>query len=280
MKWIGAHVSIAGGVFNAPLNARKIGATAFGMFSKNQRQWSAKPLTAEEIDRFAKNCRDSGYTADQILVHDSYLINLGHPRAEGLSKSRHAFLEEFTRCRQLGLKYLNFHPGSHLGEISENECLRRISESINIALDQVPGVTAVIENTAGQGSNLGFRFEHLACIIDGVEDKARAGVCLDTCHAHASGYSLATRDAYDETMGVFDKIVGLKYLKGMHLNDSKKGAASRVDRHAELGQGTLGIDPFRWLMQDARLECIPMILETPDDTRWLEEIRLLQRFAG
>lgn len=279
MKWIGAHVSIGGGVQNAPLNARRIGATAFGMFTKNQRQWRAKPLTGAEIEAFGKNCRQVGFTARQILVHDSYLINPGHPRAEELAKSRQAFIEEFERCQQLDLKYLNFHPGSHLGEISADECLRRIVDSINLALDRTRGVTAVIENTAGQGNNLGFRFEQLARILEGVEDKDRVGVCLDTCHAYASGYALKTYNEYKDMMQDFDRVVGLKYLKGMHLNDSKKAFASRVDRHAPIGEGTLGLDPFRWIMNDEHLDNIPLILETPDDTRWPEEIRLLQGLA-
>lgn len=279
MRWIGAHVSIAGGVFNAPLNARKIGATAFGMFSKNQRQWNARPLTAEEIEGFKHNCRENGYTAEQILVHNSYLINPGHPQADGLARSRAALRDEFLRCHQLGLKYLNFHPGSHLGKISEDECLERIIESINIVLDQVPEVVAVVENTAGQGSNLGYRFEHLARIIDSIEDKTRVGICLDTCHLHASGYALTPREAYDAVIDTFDKTVGLQFLKGMHLNDSKKEASSRVDRHAELGQGTIGLELFGWVMQDDRIGQVPMILETPDQTLWAEEIRLLQQFA-
>ncbi len=276
MKYVGAHVSAAGGVENAPLNARKIGATAFALFTKNQRQWKAKPLTDKSIEAFRRNCAEADFTPDQILPHDSYLINLGHPEEAGLEKSREAFLDEFQRCSQLGLKYLNFHPGSHLGKVSESESLARIAASINLALGHTSGVTAVIENTAGQGTNLGYRFEQLAEIIQQVEDQSRVGVCLDTCHSYAAGYDLKTEQGYTETMQQFDRIVGLKYLKGMHLNDCKKGLGSRVDRHASIGKGELGIEPFGFIMNDPALDGIPMVLETPDNARWAEEIRLLR----
>ena len=279
MKYIGAHVSAAGGVQNAPLNARKIGATAFALFTKNQRQWKTKPLTDESIARFKENCEDAGYTPEQILPHDSYLINLGHPESAGLEKSRVAFIDEMRRCEQLGLKYLNFHPGSHLKKISEDACLARIAESINIALSQTSGVTAVIENTAGQGTNMGHRFEHLAAIIAGVEDKTRVGACLDTCHTFSAGYDLVTPDGYEETLARFDKVVGFSFLKGLHLNDGKKAMGSRVDRHESLGKGTLGLEAFRMIMNDPRFDSIPLILETPDDARWAEEIRMLMEMG-
>jgi deoxyribonuclease IV len=276
MKFLGAHVSAAGGVENAPLNAQKIGATAFALFTKNQRQWQAKPLSRESIEAFRRNCDVSGFTPEQILPHDSYLINLGHPDDEGLAKSRRAFIDEFERCRQLGLKYLNFHPGSHLGKITESQCLSRIAASVNLALSQIPDVTAVIENTAGQGGHVGYRFEHLAEIIEQVQDRSRVGVCLDSCHSYAAGYDVKTRKGYEATLQAFDDIVGLKFLKGMHLNDAKKELGSRVDRHTGIGRGTLGIEPFRWIMNDPRLDHIPLILETPDEDLWAEEIRLLQ----
>ena len=276
MKFIGAHVSASGGVENAPLNARKIGATAFALFTKNQRQWQAKPLSEESIRKFKENCAVSGYTPQQILAHDSYLINLGHPDANGLTKSRMAFMDEMHRCQQLGLVTLNFHPGSHLEKIDEKDCLARIAESINLALDGTKGVTAVIENTAGQGTNLGHRFEHLAAIIERIEDKSRVGVCLDTCHTFAAGYDLATPEGYAATMASFEQVVGFAYLKGIHLNDAKKTLGSHVDRHASLGEGALGLDAFRQIMQDHRLDGIPMILETPDDTRWKGEIEILK----
>lgn len=279
MKYIGAHVSAAGGVENAPLNARKIGAKAFAVFTKNQRQWKAKPLTSQSIRAFKQNCDKLGYAPEHILPHDSYLINLGHPEKEGLAKSRDAFIDEFQRCEQLGLKFLNFHPGSHLRKISETESLRRIAESINMALDQTRTVTAVIENTSGQGSNLGYRFEQLAEIVDQVEDRSRVGVCLDTCHSYTAGYDIKTHDGYQAVIGHFDQVVGLKYLKAMHLNDCKKGLGSRLDRHESIGLGALGLEPFRFIMEDPRLDHMPLILETPDNERWADEIRMLYRMG-
>lgn len=276
MKCVGAHVSAGGGVENAPLNARAIGARAFALFTKNQRQWKAKPLSLKSIEAFKQNCRQAGFAPPQILVHDSYLINLGHPGREGLARSREAFLDEMRRCEQLGLQLLNFHPGSHLNDISAQQCLKRIGESINIALDKTRGVAAVIENTSGQGTNMGFRFEHLAFIIEQVEDQSRVGVCLDTCHAFTAGYDLRTPDAYESTMKEFDQIVGINRLRGFHLNDSKTEFASRVDRHENIGKGKIGIETFRLIMNDPRIKAdIPMILETPVTSRWPEEIAML-----
>ena len=279
MKYFGAHVSAAGVPENAPLNARRIGATGFALFTKNQRQWQAPPLGAAQIEAFRRNCEEAGYAPQSILPHDSYLINLGHPDQEGLEKSRAAFVDEMSRCEALGLDRLNFHPGSHLNRIPVDKCLDRIAESINIALDKTHGVTAVIENTAGQGSNLGFEFEHLAHIIDKVEDKSRVGFCIDTCHAFAAGYDLRTAEACDDSFARLDRIVGLKYLRGMHLNDALKVMGSRVDRHAPLGKGTLGVECFRYIARDPRFDGIPLILETPDESLWPEEIALLKRFA-
>ena len=279
MKYFGAHVSASGGADNAPANAHAIGATAFALFTKNQRQWVAKPLTAGEIDAFRKACDTYGYRPEQILPHDSYLINLGHPEKEALEKSRAAFLDEMQLCELLGLDRLNFHPGSHLQKITEEESLDRIAESINIALDKTRGVTAVIENTAGQGSNLGFRFEHLRYLIDRVEDKSRVGVCIDTCHAFAAGYDLRTAEACDATFAELDRVVGFGYLKGMHLNDAMKILGSRVDRHMPLGEGMIGMECFRYIARDKRFDGIPLILETPDETRWSEEIARLKAFA-
>ncbi len=275
MKYIGAHVSIAGGVENAPVNARKIGAKAFALFTKNQRQWSAAPLTSESIELFKQRCEEYGYEAKHILPHDSYLINLGNPEKEALEKSRAAFLDEMQRCEQLGLDRLNFHPGSSLKKVSDEECLRTIAESINITLDKTQGVCAVIENTAGQGSNLGYSFEQIAYIIDRVEDKSRVGVCIDTCHAFAAGYDLKSESGFQETFEHFEEVIGFKYLKGMHLNDSKKGVGSHVDRHEDIGRGELGIAPFRMLMHDKRFDDLPLVLETPDEDRWAEEIGML-----
>ena len=280
MKYIGAHVSASGGVFNAPVNAHEIGASAFALFTKNQKQWVAKPLTDEEIGKFKDNCAKYGYTAAQILPHDSYLINLGSPREEGLQKSRAAFIDEMHRCEQLGLDRLNFHPGSHLKEISVDECLATIAHSINLALDKTRGVTAVIENTAGQGSNLGYTFEQIAQIIEQVEDKSRVGVCIDTCHSFAAGYDLSTELGFTQVFEHFENVIGFKYLRGMHLNDATKPLASKVDRHSTLGNGVLGMVPFQMIMKDSRFDGIPLILETPDPDIWAQELDMLRSFEG
>jgi len=275
MKYVGAHVSAQGGVENAPINAVAIGAKAFALFTKNQRQWFSNPLTGSSIKSFRENCERFDYKSFQILPHDSYLINLGHPEEGPLAKSRESFLDEMQRCEQLGLDRLNFHPGSHLNSISIEECLKRIAESINIVLDKTKGVTAVIENTAGQGTNLGHSFEQLREIIDNVEDKSRVGVCIDTCHAFTSGYNIKTSEGFKETFDKFAEIVGFKYLKGMHLNDSKKDLGTRVDRHDNLGAGLLGEEIFSLIMKDPRFDNMPLILETTEESLWEEEIRKL-----
>ncbi|MBF0153805.1 MAG: deoxyribonuclease IV [Magnetococcales bacterium] len=274
-KRVGAHVSATGGVWNAPLHAKSIGAKAFAMFTKNQRQWQAKPLSTEDIRLFKENLASCGYRPADVLPHDSYLINLGHPDPQAREKSLAAFIDEMERCRQLGLPCLNFHPGSHLKTIEPERCLELIADAINQTLDKTEGVVAVIENTAGQGSNLGYDFAHIAAIIDRVRDRSRVGVCLDTCHAFAAGYDLRTAETYAATMAAFEQTIGFAYLKGMHLNDAKKGLNSRVDRHESLGKGLLGWEPFRLVMQDPRMDEMPLILETIDETLWPEEIRLL-----
>ena len=279
MKYFGAHVSASGGVENAVRNAKDIGATAFALFTKNQRQWLAPELTPAQIDTFKQAMAEAGYTAAQVLPHDSYLINLGHPDEDGLEKSRESFFEEMHRCELLGLDRLNFHPGSHLKRIDEEGSLKRIAESINMALERSKGVTAVLENTAGQGSNLGFKFEHLAYIIDRVEDKSRVGVCLDTCHSFAAGYDLRTREACDATFAEFERIIGFKYLRGMHLNDAMRPLGSRIDRHSPLGDGEIGWECFKYIAGDARFDNIPLILETPDEERWAKEIEALNNYA-
>lgn len=280
MKYFGAHVSASGGVENAIKNAKNIGATAFALFTKNQRQWIAPALTDSQVETFKAMAEEAGYRAEHILPHDSYLINLGHPDEDGLEKSRESFFEEMARCERLGLDRLNFHPGSHLKRISDEGSLDRIAESINMALARTKGVTAVLENTAGQGSNLGFKFEHLAYIIERVEDKSRVGVCLDTCHTFAAGYDLRTREACDATFAEFDRVVGFKYLRGMHLNDAMRPLGSRIDRHSPLGEGEIGWECFRYIAQDPRFDNIPLILETPDEERWPEEIAQLKEFAN
>ena len=275
MKYVGAHVSASGGVDNAPLNARAIGAKAFAFFTKNQRQWFAAAYKEETIERFKANVVEQGFHPDHILPHDSYLINLGHPDEEGLKKSRQAFFDEMSRCEQLGLNRLNFHPGSHLNQMPIDDCLDRIAESINMALERTNGVTAVIENTAGQGTNLGHTFEQIARIIDKVEDKSRVGVCLDTAHTLAAGYEIRNREAFENTMDLFEKVVGCQYLKGLHINDSKKEVGTRVDRHDSLGKGVMNMDLFSFIMNDPRFDNMPLILETPDESLWAEEIQLL-----
>ena len=278
-KFIGAHVSASGGVYKAVANAVAIGANAFALFTKNQMRWTDAPLTEREIAKFKEECNKHGFSPDQILPHDSYLINLGSPKADALQRSREAFLDEMKRCEQLGLVYLNFHPGSSLKEVSVDECLKTIAHSINIALEQTKGVTAVIENTAGQGSNLGYEFEHLAAIIDMVEDKSRVGVCIDTAHSFAAGYDLSTEEGFNDVFERFNEVVGFNYLKGMHLDDSKKELGSHVDRHESIGKGTIGITPFKMIMQDERFNGIPLVLETPNPNIWPEEIAMLRSFA-
>ena len=293
MKYVGAHVSASGGVENAPLNAKKIGAKAFALFTKNQRQWKAKPLTPQSIDEFNIYIKESGIDPKHVLPHDSYLINLGHPENDKLKKSREAFIDELNRVDQLGLKLLNFHPGSHLNKIPKKDpnykeklkeveyaCLDVIAESMNLAIEATKDSDAVlvIENTAGQGSNLGYKFEHLAYLIDKCHDKDRVGVCIDTCHMFTAGYDIRTKEAYDKTWEEFENIVGFKYLKGMHINDSKPDLGSRVDRHHSLGEGKIGLDAFRFIMNDERMDDIPLILETIDESIWDKEIELLYSF--
>lgn len=274
-KYIGAHVSVNGGVSVAPELANSIGAKAFAIFTGSSSRWVSKAISEEEAALFKANCRLYGFTPDVILPHDNFLINLGSPDPKKLQLSKKSFLDELRRCEQLGLKYLNFHPGSHVNEISEEESLDKIADSLNWALGKTESVIAVLENTAGQGSNLGYKFEHLAHIIDKVEDKSRVGVCIDTCHAYSAGYDLATAEGYDATWKAFDEIIGRHYLKGIHLNDDKRELGSRIDRHAEIGEGTLGKAFFERFVNDPRFDNMPIILETPNEERWPEEIKWL-----
>ncbi len=275
MKYIGAHVSASGGVENAPINAKSIEAKAFALFVKNQRQWKAPPLSSESIRLFNLNCEKYGYKKEYILPHDSYLINLGHPDSEQRQKSLDAFIDELKRCESLGLIYLNFHPGTHLNKISESECIELIIDSLNNALLETEFVIPVIENTAGQGGSIGYKFEHLAQIIDGVKDKNRIGVCLDTCHTYTSGYDITSKESFTKTFDHFENIVGFKYLKGMHINDSKKNLNSRVDRHDSIGKGVMDKIVWELLMNDSRFDNMPLILETIDETLWKSEIEYL-----
>jgi len=276
MKYIGAHVSASGGICNAILNAEAIGANAFALFTRNQRSWVSKPLATDEINSFRSLLAERGFEPQYVLPHDSYLINLGSPDEETLQKSRTAFLDEMKRAEQLGLTMLNFHPGSHLNKISEEECLDQIALEINAALSQTKGVTAVIENTAGQGTNLGWRFEHIRRIIDGIDDKSRVGVCIDTCHTLAAGYDLSTEMGYQFCFDEFESIIGFQFLRAIHLNDSKKNAGSHVDRHETLGNGFLGKEFFSRFMHDPRFDNMPIILETPEPSLWAQEIEWLR----
>jgi len=280
MYYIGPHVSIGGGVANAPKNAKALVATGFGMFVKNQRQWTAAPYTAADIEAFKKQMQADGYTAAQVLPHAGYLINLANPDEEAHAKSMGSLLDELKRCMALGLDKLNLHPGSHLRLITPQEACDRVARSINAALAETSGVTVVIENTAGSGGNLGSRFEEIKAMIDGVDDKARVGVCLDTMHSFAAGFDLRTRDGFLETMDHFDKTVGMKYLRGMHMNDSKVEFNSHKDRHESLGSGLLGIEVFKCIMKDKRFENMPLVLETPNEELWAQEIAQLMEMAG
>ena len=274
-KYIGAHVSAAGGVQNAPLAAAEIGAKAFALFTGFSNRWATKPISDKKAAEFKENCRINGFDSSVILPHDNFLINLGSPDPQKLAMSRKSFLEEMQRCEQLGLTMLNFHPGSHLNQMEIDDCLDLIAESINITLDKISGVTAVLESTAGQGSNLGFRFEHLARIIDHVEDKSRVGVCVDTCHTHSAGYDLASEEGYDYVWKEFDSVIGAGYLRGLHLNDNKRELGSRIDRHELIGKGSLGEEFFIRLVNDPRFDNMPLILETPDPENWANEIAWL-----
>lgn len=275
MKYVGAHVSIEGGVANAPLKASEIGARSFAIFTKNASRWKGKPISEADAELFRTRCEELDFSPELILPHDSFLINLGAPDSEKLRMSRDAFIDELRRCEQLGLTMLNFHPGSHLGEMEPDACLDLIADSINIALENTSGVAAILENTAGQGSNLGFRFEQLARIINRVDDKDRIGVCIDTCHAYSAGYNLATPEGYAATWTDFDNTIGASYLRAIHLNDDKKAFGSRVDRHASIGTGTIGSEFFTRLMNDPRFDDMPIILETPDPDIWPQEIEWL-----
>lgn len=275
MKYIGAHVSSAGGVDNTPIKAHELGAKAFACFTKNHRTWASAPLDPEKIKSFRNNCEKYGYDPKYILPHDTYLINLGHPGRDELQKSRLAFIDEMHRCELLGLTMLNFHPGTSLKLVDDEECLMTISHSINIALESTKGVTAVIENTAGQGSNLGHNFEQINFIIEHVHDKSRVGVCLDTCHTYTAGYELVTPEGYKETFRQFNEIIGFKYLKALHLNDTNKGLGSHVDRHENIGKGLLGLETFRRIVNDPIFDEMPLIIETPGEEFWKEDIALL-----
>lgn len=274
-KFLGAHVSAQGGVSKVFENADAIGAKAFALFLKNQRRWDSKPLEEKEIKKFRELLEKSEISPEHILPHNGYLQNLGNADNEKREKSLNAFIDEMERCNLLGLKYINMHPGSHLNEISADECIELIAEGINTAMKKIPNVTVVLENTAGQGSNLGSKFEEIGKIINLIEDKSRIGVCLDTCHTLAAGYELKDEEGYENTMSEFEKYIGFKYLKGIHLNDTKFDTGSKKDRHESIGKGMLGEEFFIRFMNDKRFDNIPIILETIDDSIWKQEIEYL-----
>ena len=275
MRFVGPHVSASGSPASAVANARAVGATGFALFVKNQRQWVGKPLPEAHIAEFRAAMAEAGFAAEQVLPHAGYLINLANPDPEMHAKSMASLLDELHRCEALGLDRLNLHPGSHLGKLSPEAACERVAQSINQALEKTRGVTVVLENTAGQGAYLGSTPEELARIVAGVSDKTRIGVCIDTAHAFGAGYDLRTPGGLEDFLASLDRTVGLGFLRGMHLNDSKAPLASHHDRHESLGLGHLGWAVFEAVAHDARLENIPLILETPDETRWAEEVRHL-----
>lgn len=279
MYYIGPHVSIGGGVANAPKNAKQLGATGFGMFVKNQRQWTAAPYMPTDVEAFKRQMKEDGFTGVHVLPHAGYLINLANPDEAAHAKSMAALLDELQRCSLLGLDKLNFHPGSHLRLLTPQAACERVAKSMNTALAETQGVTLVVENTAGSGGNLGSTFEELRIILDNIDDASRVGVCLDTMHTFAAGFDIRTRDGFLKTMDHFDRIVGVKYLRGMHLNDSKVGLGSHVDRHESLGAGLLGIDVFACIMKDKRFENMPLVLETPNEALWAQEILQLMEMT-
>lgn len=278
---IGAHTSISGGVSTSLDRAQKLHFTALQIFTKNNNQWDAKPLSDEEIERFKTKLAESDIKF--VQAHNSYLINLCAKNRSLLKKSRKSFIEELERCDQLGIPYLNFHPGAHGGQ-GEEEGLKIIAESINIALEKTQNlhVSTMLENTAGQGTSLGYRFEHLRDIIDRVDQAHRLSVCLDTAHIFAAGYDIRSPKSYKQVMRGFDEIIGLDLLKAFHINDSKKGLGSRIDRHEHIGKGFIGEGGFRNIMRDRRMRKVPKILETPKGKRQLEDlenIRVLLRLS-
>ncbi len=274
MQLLGAHTSIAGGVSKSVERAEKLGFTAMQIFTKNNNRWTAKPLEESEILRFQELMKTS--SVKFVVSHDSYLINLCAANKDNLEKSREAFVDELRRCELLGIPFLNFHPGAHGGQ-GESEGIKLIAESINIAHERTKNynVKSMLELTAGQGTNLGYRFEHIAEIIELVEEKERMAVCIDTAHIFAAGYDLRSEEAYEKTIGEFDEIIGLERLKCMHMNDSKKELGSRVDRHEHIGKGFIGLEGFANIMNDKRLENVPKILETPKGKEQLEDIENL-----
>jgi deoxyribonuclease-4 len=274
-KFLGAHVSVSGGVFKAPKNANDIGGVAFAMFLKNQKRWVAKDYDEKLIAKFNEEIEKYKFNKNFIMPHAGYLINLANNDPEKWQKSYDALVDELKRGEQLGLKYVNLHCGSHLGLISVEEGCELIARGINHAIKETDYITVVLENTAGKGNTIGGDFKELKLIIDKIEDKSRIGVLLDTCHTFDYGYDLATEEGYKKTFEEFEKTIGFKYLKGIHLNDSMYGLGCKKDRHESIGKGLLGMDFFKRFMNDPRFDNMPITLETINPDIWDEEIKLL-----
>lgn len=277
---LGAHVSTSGGVEKAPGNGVQLGCEAIQVFTKNQMQWRAKPLQPAEIEAYKTAFKNSGIQS--AVSHDSYLINLGSPEEDKLKQSLAAFEDEVERCELLGIPFLVFHPGSHMGS-GEKTGLQMIATSLNQVLEKKKGYKTVLllETTAGQGSNLGYSFEQLAEILDLVKERERVGVCVDTCHVFAAGYDIRSQSAFEETFRHFDAAIGLKKIKAFHLNDSKKGLGSKVDRHEHIGEGAIGVEAFRLLLHDDRFQGLPMLLETPGgDAEYEKNLKILKELRG
>ncbi len=266
MPLLGAHMSIAGGYYKAVKAAAELGMETVQIFTKNNNQWRAKVLTDEDVRLFKEAMVESGLKLP--CAHDSYLINIASPKDDLWKKSLDALVIEMERAEALGLAGVVMHPGSFV-DSSEDAGLKRIVKGLNEAIKRTKGfaVEFWLENTAGQGTNLGHRFEHLAKLIDGVKDNSRIGVCIDTCHTFAAGYGLKSKKEYDATMSELDDVVGLDRIRAFHLNDSKKPQGSRVDRHDHIGEGELGLDPFKHVLNDKRFAKLPMYLETKKEDR-------------
>ena len=274
---VGAHISIAGGFYKSIKRAEEIGCTTMQIFTKSNRSWFGDKIKKEDAEKFKETLKNSNLS--KIMAHTSYLINIGSVKADVEKKSISALKHELHRAEQLEIPYLVFHPGAHLG-IGEEECIKKIAHNLNIVLKEATGATKVLlETTAGQGTNVGYKFEHLKKIYDLCKYKKLLGICLDTCHVFAAGYDISTKEKFKKTLSEFKKTIGIKNLKAIHLNDSKTECGSRKDRHANLGNGKISLGTFKTIMQDKSLKSIPKILETPDSDKYESEIEMLKKFA-
>jgi len=279
MKFIGAHVSAAGGVENTPHRAAAIGADAFSLFVKNQKRWSAPPFKEGQPQSFKKALQKSGISPENVIPHAGYLINLAHPDKDKRQKSLDAMVDEVLRVEELGLTFINVHPGSHLNITSRTEALQQVAKSLDWIMEQTSTGHILLENTAGQGTNLGYQFEELARILDHCRYPERAGICIDSCHAYSAGYNLADPSEYNRAKEEMIRLWGPEKVRAFHVNDSLNPLGSRKDRHEQLGKGTLGWKAFENLMTDPLWEDRPFILETRQEDLWAEEIRELRRMS-